>query len=294
MGLATSALAGAIVLVVAGCSWRVDEPPEPFRTPSPLTVLRDHVAAAEAEVGAQATSVIGADGDAAAAEAAAVPIRLEALGGVSPTSSPRPSLDYLDALDTAIAATGECSQAAVGEPLGALCASMELSHSVIRATAPYASSVEVPQASVLTTDADGDADVISQVALEHDKTRALFETIAARSKGGERTRALAQSARQREIVADLLALEGVENRTQPAYDVPAASVATAAARKATAQEALVTLGEAYASWMVKAQVDDHSWLYEMAFEHYVGAIYYGLTATDIPALPGGVEPSAAP
>ena len=76
--------------------------------------------------------------------------------------------------------------------------------------------------------------------------------------------------------------------------MPAASVATAAAREATAREALVALGEAYAAYMVKAQVDAHSWVFDMALEQYDAAIPYGLTAADVPALPGGVEPSAAP
>ena len=292
-GLAASALVSAIVLVlvVAGCSWRVDTPPDPFRTPSPTTVLRDKVAAAEAAVAGEAKNATSDQAAAAAAEAAAVPIRLAALGGVSPTSSPRPSLGFSDAVDWAMETTGDCSVEASGEPLGALCTSILLSHSIIAATDPNAVTA---QATIVVGDDDGDVGVIAQLALEHDKTRALFETIAARAKGGERTRALEQSARQRAIVTQLLALDGVENRTQPSYDVPAASVATAAAREATARGALVALGEAYAAYMVKAQVDAHSWVFEMALEQYDAAVPYGLTAAQVPALPGGVEPSAAP
>ncbi len=283
--LAIAAMASALALAGTGCDWRVDSEPPPFRTPSPTTVLRDQVAAAEAAVGVAAGS---ATGDAASAEAAAVPVRLAALGGVSPTSSPRPSAE----LDEAIAAAEEAARGCVDEAgedaLGGLCASILLSHSAISATSPLAADANPPRATVPATGVGVAVSTLAQLALEHDKARALFETIAARAAGDDRDAALSQSARQRELVAALLALGGVEDLRQPTYDVSATSVASPEAREATAREALVTLGEAYAALMVQAGADDRGWLYECALEEYATAAGYGVTADAVPALPGGV------
>ena len=262
-GLALAALAASVASFAAGCSWRLDTPPEPFRTPSPVTVLRDHVAAAEAAVG---TAAATSDDPLASVELAAVPTRLAALGGVSPTSSPRPEASLAAALDAVDAATTACMESAGDDPLGGLCASIALSHEVIRAAperfdwealAYLAAPVTLPGAdSAVSTDA------IAHLALEHDKLRALYEVIAARSKGESRTNALERSASERSRVADLLAVSGVEDLTQPAYDVPADAAAAIAAQ--------VTIAETYAALMVSAAPQDREWLLNSAVVAYRG------------------------
>ena len=187
-----------------------------------------------------------------------------------------------------------CSEDADDDSLGGLCASIALSHAVIAAASPLFADVAPPRATVPSTSTQVAAGAISQLALEHDKARALFETIAARSAGDERAAALAQSARQRELVSALLTLDGVEDLREPAYDVPAASVASPEAREATARQALVALGEASAVLMVQAKPDDRGWLHDLALEEYATAVGYGLTADAVPALPGGVPPEPSP
>ena len=139
-----------------------------------------------------------------------------------------------------------------------------------------------------------DTATLAQLALQHDRARALYEVIAARASGHERTDALARSAAQRERVAALLALPGVDDVTEPAYDVPAASVATRAARTQAALDTERSIAETYAALLVSSSAADRSWLSNAAFDAYQGAVAHGLTAADVPALPGAVEPSAAP
>ena len=290
-GLAIAAFGSALALGATACDWRLDSEPPPFRTPSPTTELRDQVSAAEAAVGAAAGSGSGA---VASAEAAAVPVRLAALGGVSPTSSPRPAVGLAPAVDAALAAAVTCSQEAGDDSLGGLCASIALSHAVIAAASPLLADVTPPTANIPASGTQVAGDAITKLALEHDKARALFETIAARSAGDEREAALAQSARQRALATALLGFDGVQDLTEPAYAVPAPSVATPEARTATARAALVTLGGAYAALMVQADANDRAWLYDLALEEYSTAAKYGLAATEVPALPGGVEPEPSP
>ena len=289
-------LAGALVVVaagtLAGCSWRLEAAPEPFRTPSPITVLRDQVAAAEAAV---ESSARGAAGDQADAEGAAVPARLSALGGVSPTSSPRPDSVFADAVATAQSQALACMQAAESDPLGGLCASMALSHATIDAAANPSLVDATPFiVDAALTPGNGTAvtpDQLSRLALEHDQARALFEVIAARSEGAERKAALADSAAHLERVRALLAMPGVEDLTQPQYDVSASSVAGAADREATARAAQVSLADAYSALLVAAAPQDRDWLVNAAFDAYKGAIRYGLGAAAVPALPGAAQPS---
>jgi hypothetical protein len=290
LGVAIVGAAVALVVALAGCSWRVETEPEPFRTPSPITVLRDQVAAAEA---ALATAAEADSGDLASAEAAAVPVRLEALGGVSPTSSPRPSTDLQAAVNEALAAAHQCIAGANDDPLGGTCAAIELSHWVIAvASGATAEDLPAPGAGLVPAVATSvDVATLSQLALEHDRLRALYEVIAARSSGAKRTDALARSSAERDRVAQLLAIAGVDDLTQPAYDVPAAATATKAARTATARAAELSLAQAYAALLIDAAADDRGWLENAAFTAYEGAIANGLTAAEVPALPGAVEPT---
>jgi len=288
---------GAIALVSAsvltGCDWRVESEPEAFRTPSAMTVLRDDVAAAES---ALLTAATATSGDLGEAEAEAVPIRLDALGGVSPTSSPRPSADFAAAFNAALASARQCVQAAGDDPLGSLCASIELSHWAIAAASGTSVQADIaPDAGLVpgtTTSVGGDA--LAQLALEHDKARALYEVSAARAAGSERTEALARSAEHRERAAALLALPGVADLTQPAYNVPAASTTNRAARMAAARDTEVGLAQSYSALLVTASAADRGWLANAALTAYVAAAAHGLTPADVPALPGAIEPSASP
>jgi len=283
--LAMTAAASAVALTASGCSWRVDTEPEPFRTPSPVTVLRDDVAASES---ALATAAASDSGELAAAEAAAVSVRLDALGGVSPTSSPRPSTELEAALNAALQSARLCVAGAGADPLGGLCASIELSHAAIAAASgtvvqglisPDAGLTPAPTTTV-------DAATLAQLALQHDQARALYEVIAARAVGGERTDALARSAEHRARVTALLALPGVEDLTEPAYDVPAASVSGKAARTKAALDTELALAQAYSALLVTSAPEDRSWLANAAFDAYVAAAHHGLRAADVPALPG--------
>ena len=278
--------AGSLALValatLTACSWRLETDPEPFRTPSPITVLRDHVAAAEAAVEAAAPS---SDDPLAVVEANAVPVRLGALGGVSPTSSPRPAGSLSQALEDAEAAAAQCMDGAGDDPLGGLCASILLSHKAINAESErndWESLAYLAEPPTLPpADSTVPADVLSRLALEHDKLRALYEVVAARSDGDARTSALSGSSTERQRVADLLAIAGVQDLTEPAYDVPADATAL--------RDQHLAIAEAYAALMVGAAPQDRGWLLNSALVEYRGALANGLTAAQIPALPGAVQ-----
>lgn len=295
MTLAKAAMAGVAMLTAAlslsACSWRVETEPDPFRTPSAVTVLRDNVAAAEQALGAAAGSATGPLAD---AEAAAVPTRLEALAGVSPTSSPRPAADLAAAAAAAQQQALDCMKSAGEDPLGALCASIALSHAAITAVADPTSAADAVTEGGTAPSADStlNRDTVARLALEHDKLRFLYEVMAARSEGEERARALAASALQREWATTLLAVPGVEDLTEPAYDVPAAAVADEAARAATALDAQTALAERYAALLVAADAVDRPWLPNSAYAAYRAAAERGFTTADVPALPGTAAPSA--
>ena len=144
---------------------------EPFRTPSPVTLLRDDVAASES---ALASATAGQDDPAAQAEAAAVPIRLEALGGVSPTTSPRPSSLVVDATNDALDSARACVAAAGEVPLGRAVRLIELSHMVIIAASLTAVlPPPAPDAGVTPTGTTAvDTATLAQLALRHDRARA--------------------------------------------------------------------------------------------------------------------------
>lgn len=273
-------------LALSACTWRVESEPDPFRTPTPETVLRDNVAAAEAAVGAAARA---SDDPLAPLEQAAVPIRLEALGGVSPTSSPRPASDLTATLAAADAATAECMETAGEDPLGGLCASIALSHAVIGAGAGEAwkASAYLPAPDTLPgPDSAVSTDTLAQLALGHDRLRALYEVIAARSEGAVRDAALEASSGERARVGELLAIDGVADLTEPAYDIPSDPGAPAAQQRA--------LAESYAALMVRAAPQDREWLLNSAVVAYRGALASGMAPADIPALPGAVQPTPSP
>jgi len=277
----------ALVATLSGCSWHLETEPEAFRTPTALTVLRDHVAAAESAVEAAAPS---SRDPLAVVEANAVPVRLAALGGVSPTSSPRPSGSLAVALEGAESAAAACMDAAGEDPIGGLCASVLLSHLAIDAEAQrndWEMTAYLPEPPTLPpADSEVSADVLAQLALAHDRLRALYEVVAARSEGDSRKAALEASSAERQRVADLLAIEGVEDLTEPAYDVPADATAL--------RDQNVAIAETYAALMVSAAPQDRVWLLNSALKAYRSALANGLAAAQIPALPGAVQPSPSP
>jgi len=276
----------ALVAATAGCSWRLESDPVPFRTPSPSTVIRDGVAAAESAVDAAAqgsTDVLGE------VESVLAPTRVAALGGVSPTSSPRPSADLAAAIAAASDQASECAETTDDPTLGGLCASIVLSHALVTFAADPAPRGE-PQVRVVDETAAVIPDASTQVdpqrvaewALAHDRARAMYETIAARAVGDERNTALARGRLHRDRVAQLLGT-GVEDLTQLSYDVPAARVVDTAARVALASETELALAEDYAAAMVTAAPVDRAWLTNAAYDAYAAS---SLAPDDVPALPG--------
>jgi hypothetical protein len=177
--------------------------------------------------------------------------------------------------------------AAGEDPLGGLCASILLSHKAINAEserndweslAYLAAPETLPPANSAVS-----VDDLSRLALAHDHLRALFEVIAARSNGDSRTAALESSASERQRVADLLAIDGVEDLTEPAYDVPIDATA--------ARDQSLAIADAYAALMVRAAPQDRTWLLNSALVEYNSSLANGLTAAQIPALPGAVQTS---
>lgn len=289
--VAIAAAAVALLGVTAGCSWRLETDPEPFRTPSPTTVMRDHLAAAEQTVQGAASASTGA---VAETEAGLAPARIAALGGVSPTSSPRPTADLDAAVAAALAQADACAETAEDATLAGLCVSTALSHRLVAFAAdpeprgePQVRMVDpaagvLPEASTLVDDS-----FLAQVALAHDRARDTYQTIAARAKGEERTNALARGRLHRERVEQLLAL-GIDDLTEPAYDVPAARVADAGARATLARDTEWALGEDYARVLVTAEAGDRAWLTNAAYDAYTAA---SPTPGEIAALPG-IAPAA--
>lgn len=284
-----SAIAAALALtVLTSCSWRAETEPDPFRTPSEITVIRDGVAAAEEAVSAATGASQGA---LAEAESRNAPVRIEALGGVSPTSSPRPAADLDAAITAAIDSAHACASAAGDDPLGALCAAIELSHHLGLLAAdpaprvPEARTIDAAAGLVPTGDTTVPAPALSQLALAHDRARLLYETVAARASGDDRATALDRGRLHRERVTQLLQLPGVEDLTQPSYAIPAASVVDAVARATVVQETERALGETYASLMVSAIASDRAWLMNASFDAYAAA---SPTPDTVPALPGVV------
>jgi hypothetical protein len=278
--------AGLVVAVMSSCSWRLETEPDAFRTPSEVTILRDHAAAAEQAVAAAANASQGA---LAEAEVRNAPVRIDALGGVSPTSSPRPAADLDAALAAAIEAAHVCEDGAGDDPIGALCAAIELSHHLglfaadPEPRAPEARAVDPSAGFVPAGETSVGSDELAQLALEHDRARALYETVAARASGDERTTALNRGRLHRERVAQLLELPGVDNLTQPSYAVPAASVVDTVARASAVQQTERSLGDGYSALMVSAEAADRAWLMNAAYDAYAAA---SPTPADVPALPG--------
>jgi len=282
-GVAKGVAVLAAMTTLAGCSWRLETEPEAFRTPSPVTIVRDQLAAAE---GAVESAASAGDDALAQAERDAAPVRVAALGGVSPTSAPRAADDLEAAIASARDAALACMGAAGDDPLAGLCASIALSHEVMSAAADpltiagYGSGPDTlpgPDSALPLGD-------LSELALAHDQLGALYEVVAARSTGAARETALARSASERDRARALLAIDGVTNLTEPQYAIPTDAGAPLEAELAIAQR--------YSSALVGAAPQDRLWLYNAAVAAYAQAIASGLAPGDVPALPGAATPPA--
>ncbi|WP_042215418.1 DUF4439 domain-containing protein [Demequina mangrovi] len=297
-------LAAAAVLAVAttGCSWRLETPPIPSRTPTATVVLRDDAALRE-----QAVIDAADSSEAGALESALAPVRLEALGGVYvpyPSASPVPSPtgeqpSFAEAVDAAIADALRGADAAQDEDpgLAALLRSIALSHAMTTTVADLAGAEPgdrslpggdgVPDlAPAEATEVDGD--VLAALALAHDEAAFTYEVIAARSEDEDaRAEALTRSRLHEDRAAALLALPGVEDRRETLYDVPSAGTGTAEERAATALALETALAEAYAALIDGASAQDAGWILDAAYDAFAQAASLpGFEVADIPALPG--------
>ena len=278
-GVAKGVAVLAAMTTLAGCSWRLETEPEAFRTPSPVTIVRDQLAAAE---GAVESAASAGDDALAQAERDAAPVRVAALGGVSPTSAPRAADDLEAAIASARDAALACMGAAGDDPLAGLCASIALSHEVMSTAADPLTIADAGYGSGPDTLPGADTEVstaeLSELALAHDQLGALYEVVAARGTDGAREVALTRSASERARAKALLAIDGVSDLTQPQYDIPTDAGAPLAAE--------LTIAQRYAAALVDAAPRDRLWLYNSAVAAYAQAIVNGLAPGDVPALPG--------
>lgn len=291
----------AVAVIGSGCAVRLDAPPPPVRTPAPATLARDDLAQGEATVLAAAGP---ASGQLASLEAALVPARLAALGGVAPpwpsaTASPSPTA--LPSLATAVeqardeaialsATTDDANLALLGH-------SIALSHALTlwfaalpegglgaaeRAFVTTGSQSFVPAANTAIA-----PDILSELALMHDRARYLDRVIAARTTGTARTDALARALIHEERATEILALPGVPDERDVVYDIPTASVRRAADREAAERLTESALGWRYAELLDGARPSEWSWLLNASFDAFAAAaLTEGFPAAALPALPG--------
>ena len=302
---------------LAGCSWRLETPEPTWPSPDAVTLTRD--AAAEREQ-AVIDALAEPDGTASdevlvAYEGAAAPERLDALGGVyvaypdatpsaspSPVAVPAPADAVVAARDGAIAEAMETTD----DDLALLLASTALSHDLMGWYAGWAekaftdpdtpvvvermfTSEATGTASPVPEATTGDVETLATLVEEHDRTRYLYEVLAAKAADEEREQWLARRALQSARATALAALSGVEDRRAAVYVVDNAGIEDAAGRVAAAQAAETTLGDRYAALLAEAEQAEWPWLLSAAFDAYAQAAAYADPSTHdavIPALPG--------
>ncbi|MDN4475682.1 hypothetical protein QQX09_07425 [Demequina sp. SYSU T00192] len=300
----TAAVAGVATVLLTACTWRVETPPIPSRTPTPTVVLRDEAALREQAVIDAADST-----DLGVIEAGLAPERLAALGGVYveyPSASPTPdagvsaapSLDEAvqDAIDEALAAADAAAEDDPG--LSAMLRSIALSHALAVDAPGVTGTAPVERAMPgIGDDATGpwapdegtavDGDTLAALAVAHDRASFAYEVAAARASGNERTRALKRSRLHEERVAELLALPGVEDLRTSLYDVPPAGTENRRARAATERAVETGLAESYAALIDGAEPADVPWILNSAYDAWMrAAALPGFDLGSLPALPG--------
>ncbi len=298
------AAAGAATVLLTACSWRVETPPIPSRTPTPTVVLRDEAALREQAVVDAADST-----DLGVIESGLAPERLAALGGVYveyPSASPEPdttvsaapSLDAAvqDAIDEALAAADAATEDDPG--LAAMLRSIALSHSLAVAAPGVAGAAPAERAMpgvgdeatgpwTPTEDTAVDGNTLAALAVAHDRASFAYEVAAARASGKERTRALTRSRLHDARAEALLALPGVDDLREPLYEVPPAGTETRKARAATERAVEVELAESYAALIDGAAPDDVPWVLNASYDAWMrAAALAGFDLGSLPALPG--------
>ncbi|WP_084129906.1 hypothetical protein [Demequina sp. NBRC 110055] len=312
---ATVGLAAAIAVALTGCSWRLETPEPTWPSPDAVTVTRD--AAAEREQ-AVIDALSRSDGTAsdevlAAYEGEAAPERLAALGGVyvaypdaTPSPSASPTTSAADAVETArdgaIAAALETSD----DDLAFMLTSTALSHGLMgwyawwaetTFTDPETDVVELRLFSSAPTDTTDavpvatalDVDTLATLVEEHDRTRYLYEVLAAKASDEEREQWLARRDLQDARAEALAALPGVEDRRAPIYVVSNEGLEDADGRVSAAQAAETALGDRYAALLDGLDDAEKPWVLSAAFDAYAQAAAYAEPGTHdavIPALPG--------
>jgi hypothetical protein len=128
---------------------------------------------------------------------------------------------------------------------------------------------------------------LEDLAVQHDKARFLYEVIAAKSTGSERTEALARRDIHAQRSESLAALAGDPDGRQSLYNVSPLQVETAAARGAAATATEFALGARYVAMLPDEDATDRGWLLNAAFDAYAaGSLQRGFTVAQFPALPG--------
>lgn len=307
------------VVVLAGCSWRVETPPPAWPSPDPSTQVRDAAAEREGQVAKATHEQSGAGTPSTVVlseiEGDMAPVRLAALGGVYvayPDASPTPTEDGEGpSLHEAVTAArdGHMADALATETpeLALLVASAGLSQAL---SGWYATWVEdaigvanlpVVAERLLPSDALAEGsglipasaamstDTLAELALMHDQAKYAYEVMAARAVEDERDLWLARRDIQAARGEALAGLSGVEDLREATYVVLGEHTADAAVRAETARALEIGAGATYAALLAQTDTDQWSWLLHAAFDAYAQAAAYGEpTAADypVPALPG--------
>ena len=320
----TWAIATLAALALTACSWRLETPEPEWPSPDAVTVMRDEAAAREDAVAHAIATSAGAGTPQTVVleeiEGAAVPLRLEALGGLYvayPDASPSPlpsSVPTDVAGEVAAARDGHLAQAPATEDpdLRALLASAGLSHAlsswfatwvddaIAQAAQPIVAERSLPSPSLPVTSLVPHADdpletgQLAQLALEHDRARYAYEVLAARAEGDERAQWLARRDLQDARAQALVELPGVDDLREAVYVLTPDQAGDSAQRLATAITLETDLGATYAALAAAAGPAQMPWLLNAAFDAYAQACAYGEPTTQeyvVPALPG-IEPSA--
>jgi len=134
-----------------------------------------------------------------------------------------------------------------------------------------------------------DATALADLAVMHDEARFLYEVVAARHEGQERTDLMARAALHGARGDALVALAGTDLRT-PVYELPDARVATAADAATACREVEQAIGWRYMELTWGTDATDRAWLMDFAFDAYAAsALLPGFTTAQIPTLPGAAS-----
>lgn len=312
---------GCLLLVVlAGCDWRLETEEVPFPTPDAATIARDQAALAEAAVLDAIEAHSRGDVREAALAGLVGPVakqHLALLGGVYvefPDASPSPSATPVSGLsveqavtaarDLAILHAYEDSRSEAGFFAGVrgftyafalwYAASVEDSAAggspLLGEERMFPSSTPL-DATALPEVTDLSALALADLALAHDKARFLYEVLAARSADQARIDALTRAEIHANRAEALATVAGIDPR-EPIYSLPDASVNSSDQRAATARATEQALGWRYLELTFGVDNYDRAWLLNAAFDAYTASVAVGgFTVAEFPVLPGLVAVS---